>query len=690
METIKWWSMMMLLFIIVLMHMKKSLVHAEFQFNTIDSTYQVDSKTFRYTLNCGVNNSVTFQGKIVNTDTVVDAEIRCGFPVYYYQLNLAGYIPIETATVEVGNCIQQSVPDVFFDINSENGEKSKRSLELDMANYWNDSDDKRYARDSQAGNATDTELLQLPLSYYDLEIMEEEGASKKMHQRKKRDFKCDVINNIPLLNIFTSGSCPTSETVNQLNQIHARSEKITDGAQLLSNTAQQISDNIQQTNQLLQQCNQQTNAAFQNLQSFVKDQMSQVYDNANQKMQFASQQLNSIIQDQSQRVSSLINATNQQLSQTDFSYIQNQVALTYVKMLNISEDQMHTEYSFLNSLLKSIDELKYKDSRMSKTLDDFYELLLQLQYHQYGYGNLARNYHDALSDVLHKGYTVFLKTYGIAPKSNDSSFLIIDSQADIQNLYCGNQAYLISYASEAHWYIKNPSDGRPLNCKIKFATGSAVGTATINGSVFSMLPDGEDPILDLRKKTVLLELSTVYGSNQTVWGSTLGEGLVTSRRYALFDGMMYKSKCDTGRFGAYINQWVPVYRLSFARSYVENASISYNLPNSNQQVTVNDIQSAQWLDSNQGSLPKNNDLFVFHRNESYQEGRNSSDNKVYNIYSPPSQMLQMDGPTSTRIGKLGYFSWHTVPSDPVNGPTRMGLLILMRWLFLCHFTNNGL
>lgn len=628
---------------ILISSISHSIVYGEFQFNTIDSIYQVDSKNFRYTLNCGVNNSVAFQGKAVGTDILVDAEIRCGFPVYYYQLNLAGYIPIETASVEVGNCIQQSVPNVFFELSSDESIKnSKRFSELGPIETWVDTKD----------------------TFVDetLELFEKDDnvSHEQRIQRSKRDFTCGIINKIPLLNIFTTGNCPTELTTNELDRIHSRSDKITEQAKLLADNGQKISENILQTNQLLQQCNEKTNAAFQNVQGFVKDQMSQLYDQTNQKMQYASTQLNNVIQDQSKRVSSLVNATNQQLSQTDFAYIQNQIAVTYRKMLNMSEEQMQTEYGFLNELLKSMDELKYKNRGTSKSLDDFYELLLQLQYHQLGYGNLGRNYHDALRDVLVKGYSTFLKDDGIPPHSNDSFFLIIATIPDSENAYCGNPLYLISYQTEPHWYIKNPSNGKPLDCDIKLATKSLISMVTIGQDVFSMLPDGQDPILDLRKKTTLLELSTVYGLNQTVWGTTLGEGMTTSRRYALFDGTMYNSKCDTGRFGVYKNQWIPVYRLNFARSYVENASISYSHPNSDEQITVNTINSAQWLDPHQGNLPKNNDLFIFHRNESQND---QAKTKAYNIYSPPSQMIQLDGPTATRIGKLGYFSWNTIPTN---------------------------
>jgi hypothetical protein len=636
-----------------------SLVSGQFQFNTIDSIYQIDSKTFRYTLNCGVNNSVAFQGKAVGTDTLVDAEIRCGFPVYYYQLNLAGYIPIETASVEVGNCIQQYVPDVFLEITPDSsGSAAKRSASENSLN-------KREFCESTPADFVDLDAAAVAIGDDgdDGDAAASDGPDAASRRRDKRDFACGVMNKIPVLNILTTGNCPTAATVNELDRIFSRSGKITEQAKLLADNAQQISSNIQQTNQLLQQCNEKTNAAFQNVQGFVKDQMNQMYDQTNQKMQFASDQLNNVIRDQSARVSALINATNQQLAQTDFAYIQNQIAQTYRKMLNMSEEQMQTEYGFLNDLLNSMDDLKYKERSSSQSLDDFYEVLLQLQYHQLGYGNLARNYHEALQDVQTKGYTTFLKSNGTAPRLNDSFFLIVDTLPDLENKYCGHQLYLISYQSQLHWYIKNPSSGRPLNCDIKFATRSPISMVTIGDEVFSMLPDNEDPTLELRRKTTLLELSTVYGLNQTVWGTTLGEGMTTSRRYALFDGTMYKSKCDTGRFGVYVNQWVPVYRLSFARSYVENASISYSQPDSDEQISVHSIHSAQWLDPNQGTLPKNNDLFIFHRNESH---NNQSVTKVFNIYSPPSSMIQLDGPTSTRIGKLGYFSWHTVPSDPVD------------------------
>ena len=233
------------------------------------------------------------------------------------------------------------------------------------------------------------------------------------------------------------------------------------------------------------------------------------------------------------------------------------------------------------------------------------------------------------------------------------------SETDLlKDQFCGKILHLICRRSKCSWYFAYDPEGVVSSCSVSVSLDSPYREATLDGKVFAMIADQDDPQLSLLRSAAMLETQSVYGPNQTVWGATLGDGLVTSRMYSLFDGRTFMSKCDRARFGVYKNEWVPIYRLAYYYSGVRNASVHYVLKKSGINVTVPIDVNSQWIDPFRSSLPKNEELIIFERKPSAQ-------GFVW-IYNVPSKMIQMDGPAMTRLGKVGYFSLPQVPSNTTN------------------------
>ena len=468
---------------------------AEYQFNAISSVIPVGRGFNRFSFDCGAGSNVVFKARHSSGEEAT-VSIACGEPVYQYKLEVVGYVPVETQSMEVMNCVVQGIPDVY--VQSINSPK--------------------------------------PL------------PAPKM---KRGIFD------------FLTGPSPTQDTADEFDKIHARDVALKNQSALLAKTGQQVQSYTAQTGDILTQINNQTNQAYNNLQAFVANSMQQMVQKSGELMTAASTQLDGIIGDMGNRTNALLNQTNMLLAQFQTDQIYNETQKTYKRMLQIVRDQMSGEWSFLANLIDTMNGLGTNNDHITSALKEFRETLRQLQNHQYGIGQIARSYHAALTKLEAQNMTAFIGSRGIAPQPTDDFYMKISETDLFKEQYCGKILHLICRRSSCSWYFAYDQEGVVSSCSVSVSLDSPYREATLDGKVFAMIADQDDPQLSLLRSAAMLETQSVYGPNQTVWGTTLGDGLVTSRMYSLFDGRTFMSKCDRARVGVYKNEWVPIYRLAY-------------------------------------------------------------------------------------------------------------------------------
>ena len=627
-------------------------VQAEYQFNAIDSVYPLGNGINRYVINCAARSHVVFKAKHVETGEESIITIQCGQPVYSYVLHPLAHVPVDTTSVEVTNCAVQQVPDVYPHSVKNPPPLPPSGLQaspgIPYSNQSGSNNETIVRPSSEVPNSTSTLVEEnIPASGV--------GEPKR---RVKRMFGLDSIMGMVggMLGGLFGGGGGDDAVSQEFQKIHDRDSTIKKQTDALSDTGKKVQSYINSTNAALTELNNKTNEAFNTLQTFVKDNVGQMMNKSAEMMNASTTQLNSILDGMEDRINQLMAQTTDQLNEFQSGQIQARAHTTYAQMISVMRSQMSVQWGFAGKLMASVTDLGDRDKESHGTMDELKETLLQLQYHQYGIGPIARSYHRALASVTKDGWVPFLGSYGRSPKSSDDFFMVID-KTNIVGKFCDRDLYLVCRRStECHWYIQSGPNYGATSCNVQVQTSHMYGLAKLeNGRTFSMLKDQKDPDLKLKKSAVLLEIRSIYGSNQTGWGATLGDGLVTTRLYSLFiQPNTYMSKCDKARFGAFKNEWVPIHSLAYYDSRVVGARASYSVAGLN--VTVNAAAHSQWLDPFKSMLPKNDDLYIYHTSP-------AEDGNGYNIYNVPPSLINLRGPVSTRIGKIGYFTARHVPND---------------------------
>ena len=276
---------------------------AEYQFNAISSVIPVGSGFNRFSFDCGAGSNVVFKARHSSGEEAT-VSIACGEPVYQYKLEVVGYVPVETQSMEVMNCVVQGIPDVY--VQSINNPKP----------------------------------LPAPLNP---SLPQPSNASAPKMKRGIFD--------------FLTGPSPTQDTADEFDKIHARDVALKNQSDLLAKTGQQVQSYTAQTGDILTQINNQTNQAYNNLQAFVANSMQQMVQKSGELMTAASTQLDGIIGDMGNRTNALLNQTNMLLAQFQTDQIYNETQKTYKRMLQIVRDQMSGEWSFLANLIDTMNGL---------------------------------------------------------------------------------------------------------------------------------------------------------------------------------------------------------------------------------------------------------------------------------------------------------------------------------------------
>ena len=570
---------------------------AQFQYNAIDSVYHIRDNLYRYTLDIGAHANAVLRGRSVDggNATVV---VHGGSPVYQYEVDIVGFVPVKSTAIEVENCIRQTLPDVYHE------------ADLD-------------------------------------------------HAKKKRDFLCGFVNKIPGVSLFSTSSCPNTPILEQFDKILRRDHLGQDLLEVAQEMQESVDAYARETNAILTAMNNETNYASNDLKVNVHGMLAELKTRTVEIFESATSQLNSVMGLQNDRVLQLMNMTNNELNAQDpHNNVLQEAGRTYQRMLKIVSDQMSAQWSYLKKLMESVQRVEKKDSDYDSAIKEFEATIVQLQNHQYGFGTIAGTYHQALKLAEEEHFLPFLGSRGIAPMPDDDFPMIILVTHDFADQFCGETLYVICRMNECNYYVRNIDEKAFVSdCSLGVDAAHVYAFEAVNEATFTKLQWESSPALRLKLRALLLELHSIYGRHQRSWGTTLGEGCVTDRSYSVFrDGQFY-SKCDILRFGAYVNDWVPVYRLSFADSFIEGARalIQYD---SGAVKEIEAHSSSLYFDPNRESLFKNKDYLIFHRAAIDGKGENG-----FFVYNPPIDMIKMDGPAMSRLGRLGYVSANQWPNN---------------------------
>ena len=587
----------------------------------------------RFTFNCGAQRRLTFFANTTDGHPV-EVKVHCGRPVYQYRLNTVGFIPLETATIEVRTCVQQAVPNVRLDRDHVPLRAPARERPKQLAQEGE--------RRVRSGYGTQEE-----------DIHACGALAKSEHHRHA------------LTNVLTMNSCAAAPgtCLTPFDKIFHRDIQLVNATEVHDARSRAINTYRVTAREILSRENEAINAGLAEFRRFLQVELGQVWNKTRVRMDKAANVLQAIVSEQNEQVYRLMNETNEALLATDFVSLSSTMSNTYERSLAMMVSRMQKGYLMVRQLLEPFLELDEMNTRIQTAIEEFRATLNQLAYHQRGF-SLTTGFYEALEQTRRANMTAFIGNVGRHPRLSDDFDLLIKSSSqhpDAAN--CNQPLHLICRKAGCAWFVRQAKE--PLNCMLTLSPNEKEAiTAFVDGHSYVRVK--VPPTYDLEASAASSLMQSIFGPNQANWGATYADGFVTERLRNVFDrDGVYYSKCDVGRFGAYDSTWVPVYKLEFVDARVEDAFVEIyeltkedgphaKLRRADGPPAVIRASQTQWDDPNRRNLYKNRDLLIFHK-EKLSDGS-------FNVYSPPSDAIQMDGPVSSRIGKLGYFYVNNVTS----------------------------